>query len=145
MAYGRHTRLVAGIDAASKGEAIENLPSCKPNSLPDFVPAVKEIEALSYPYIEAFSRVVYRPVAEFEALDPAGLNKELCDQLRSVASVKRALFKTSDNVGTSSKKLKMAFVASDDDDGDDLDGLYENLPLENGPLFTDAGGSSSGL
>ncbi|MFS7981248.1 hypothetical protein Hanom_Chr10g00948701 [Helianthus anomalus] len=51
------------------------------------------------------------PRVELEALEPEGLNKELCEQLLSVAFVKRALFKTSDeeggDVGPYTKKLKV--------------------------------------
>ncbi|KAJ0605241.1 hypothetical protein HanHA300_Chr02g0060781 [Helianthus annuus] len=173
MAHGRDVGLLAGFDVASKWEAIEKLPAFKPNSLPDFVAAVKEMEALSYPYIEALSRMVDRPVAELEALEAEGLNKELCEQLLAVASVKRALFETSDeednDAGPSSKKLKVfpdpelvsamsitidaphlsfvrvesAFVATGDDEEDNLDGLYDNLPLGKDPLFTGAGDSGS--
>ncbi|MFS8022664.1 hypothetical protein Hanom_Chr16g01442181 [Helianthus anomalus] len=39
------------------------------------------------------------PIAELEALEPVGLNKELCEQFFSVASVKRALFKARDEEG----------------------------------------------
>ncbi|MFS7961759.1 hypothetical protein Hanom_Chr08g00718871 [Helianthus anomalus] len=81
MAHGRHTGLVAGFDVALKGEVIEKLPAFKPNSLPNFVAAVKEMDALSYPYLLA------------------------------VASVKRALFETSDDedndASPSSKTLKL--------------------------------------
>ncbi|MFS7993320.1 hypothetical protein Hanom_Chr12g01092651 [Helianthus anomalus] len=110
MAHGRHTRLIVGIDAASRGKAIEKLPAFKPDSLPDFVDVVKKMEALSYPYVEALSRMVGCPIAKLEALEQVGLNKELCEHLLSVASVKRALFGASDeegdDVGPSSKRLK---------------------------------------
>ncbi|MFS7993322.1 hypothetical protein Hanom_Chr12g01092671 [Helianthus anomalus] len=110
MAHGRHIGLIVGIDAASRGKAIEKLPAFKPDSLPDFVDVVKKMEALSYPYVEAFSRMVDCPIAKLEALEQVGLNKELCEQLLSVASVKRALFGASyeegDDVGPSSKRLK---------------------------------------
>ncbi|MFS7913828.1 hypothetical protein Hanom_Chr02g00146311 [Helianthus anomalus] len=85
-----------GLMLLQKGEPIEKLPAFKPNSLLDFVAAVKDMEALSYPYIEALSRMVDRPMAELKALETAGLNKELCEQLLMVASVKRALFGTGD-------------------------------------------------
>ncbi|MFS7906732.1 hypothetical protein Hanom_Chr01g00062671 [Helianthus anomalus] len=68
MVHGRHTGLVA---------------------------AVYVMEALSYPYVEALSQMVDCPMAELEALEPEGLNKELCEELLSVASVKLALFETS--------------------------------------------------
>ncbi|MFS7961843.1 hypothetical protein Hanom_Chr08g00719801 [Helianthus anomalus] len=150
MAHGRHAGLIAGFDAASKGEAIEKHPAFKPNSLLDFVAAVKEMEALSYPYDEALSRM-----------------------LLAVGSVKRALFEISDEeddeAGPSSKKMKVcpdpepvstmsipidapplssvrvesAFVATGNDEEDDLDGLYDNLPLGKDPLFLNAGAFGS--
>ncbi|MFS8001760.1 hypothetical protein Hanom_Chr13g01194221 [Helianthus anomalus] len=159
MAHGRHTCLI--------------LPAFKPDSLPDFVGAVKKMEALSYPYVEALFRMVDYPIAKLEALEPACLNKELCEKLLSVAYVKGALFGTSDeegdDVGHSSKRLKVildpepissmsipvdapplssmrgepALLASGDDEGDDLDGLYDDLPLSKNPLFGGAGGSRS--
>ncbi|MFS7970607.1 hypothetical protein Hanom_Chr09g00822901 [Helianthus anomalus] len=49
MAHGRHTSLIAGVDVASRGEAIEKLSAFKQDSLPDFVDVVKKMEALSYP------------------------------------------------------------------------------------------------
>ncbi|KAF5805567.1 hypothetical protein HanXRQr2_Chr05g0210861 [Helianthus annuus] len=111
MAHGRHTGLVAGVDAASRGEAVEKLPAYKPDSLPDFVDAVKTMEVLSYPYLEALSQIIDCPIVELKALELEGLNKELCEQLLSVASIKRALFETSDEEGgdasPSSKRLKV--------------------------------------
>ncbi|MFS7977705.1 hypothetical protein Hanom_Chr10g00907181 [Helianthus anomalus] len=111
MAHGRHTDLFAGFDATSHGEVVEKLPAFKPDSLPDFVHAVKKMEGFSYPYVEALSEMVDCPIAELEALEPKGLNKELCAHLLSVSSVKRALFETNDeegeDAGPSSKKLKV--------------------------------------
>ncbi|MFS7947015.1 hypothetical protein Hanom_Chr06g00543051 [Helianthus anomalus] len=77
---------------------------------PIFVPQWK-MEVLSYPYVEALSQMVDCPIIELEALEPEGLNNELCEYLLSLASIKRAFFETSDeeggDVGPSTKKLKV--------------------------------------
>ncbi|MFS7948809.1 hypothetical protein Hanom_Chr06g00564201 [Helianthus anomalus] len=107
MAHGRHTCLIAGVD----WEAIEKLPTFNPDSLPTFLSVVKTMEVLFNLYVEDLSQMVDRPVDELGALESEGLNTELCEQLLSVASVKRALFETSDeesgDVGPSTKKLKV--------------------------------------
>ncbi|MFS7986564.1 hypothetical protein Hanom_Chr11g01011801 [Helianthus anomalus] len=93
-----------------EGEAIKKLHAFKPD-LPDFVSAVKKMEVLSYPYVEALSQMVDCPKADLEALESEGLNKELCEQLLSIASIKRAFFETSDEEGGDAspfiKKLKV--------------------------------------
>ncbi|MFS7920051.1 hypothetical protein Hanom_Chr03g00219731 [Helianthus anomalus] len=111
MAHGRHMGLIAGIDATSRGEAMENLHAFKPDSLPDFVSIVKKMEVLSYPYVEALTQMVDRSNPELGALERECLNKELCEQLLVVASVKRTLFEPNSeeggDVGPLLKKLKM--------------------------------------
>ncbi|KAJ0813513.1 hypothetical protein HanPSC8_Chr17g0774251 [Helianthus annuus] len=91
-----------------------SLAAFKPESLPNFVSAVKKMEVLSYPYMEALSQMVNCLIAELEALELEGMNRELCTQLLSAPSVKRALFETCDEEGgdaaPSSKKLKMAYM-----------------------------------
>ncbi|KAJ0570953.1 hypothetical protein HanHA300_Chr05g0184021 [Helianthus annuus] len=119
---------------------------------------MKEMEMLSYPYVDALSQMVDQPISELKVIEPEGLNKNLCKQVFAFASAKRALFETSDEEGVgarpSSKKLgiseepeqvtsmsipidvsPLSFarvegtpLAAKDEGLDSLDGLYDDLP-----------------
>ncbi|MFS8033682.1 hypothetical protein Hanom_Chr17g01572421 [Helianthus anomalus] len=107
MAHGRHTGLIVGVDAASRGEAIEKLPAFKPDSLPDFVSVVKKRGVLSYPYVEALSQMVDRPVAELGALELEGLNKEFDEEGGDVGPSTKKLKVTEDPKPVSSKSIPL--------------------------------------
>ncbi|KAJ0699640.1 hypothetical protein HanOQP8_Chr10g0358191 [Helianthus annuus] len=112
MAHGRHTGSIVGFNAASKGEAIETLAPFKLDSLTEFIGVVKEMEVMSFLFVDALSRMVDHPILELEAMEPQGLNKNLYEQVFVVSSTKWALFETNDEevgyVGTSSKKPKIS-------------------------------------
>ncbi|KAF5806733.1 hypothetical protein HanRHA438_Chr05g0234061 [Helianthus annuus] len=103
MAHEMYIGLIAGFSAVARGKAIENLTSFKPDSLPEFVSVMKEMEMLSYPYVDAFSQMVDQPISELKVVEPKGLNKNLCKQEFVVASAKRTLFETSDEEGVNAR------------------------------------------
>ncbi|MFS7989103.1 hypothetical protein Hanom_Chr11g01042781 [Helianthus anomalus] len=140
------------------GNANKSLPAFKPDSLPEIISVVKEMEMISYPYADALSRMVEQRVFELKGIESEGLNKEIYKQVFAIASTKRTLFEISDEEGDdvrpSSKKLKMskeaeqvtsmsilidvaqlsfvrvesAPLAAEDEDLEGLDGLYDGLP-----------------
>ncbi|MFS7939095.1 hypothetical protein Hanom_Chr05g00447701 [Helianthus anomalus] len=158
MAHEMYTGLIAGFIDVVRGKPIENLSAFKLDSLPEFVSVVKEMEMLSYSYVDALSQMVDQSISELKVVEPDGLNKNLCKQVFVIASAKRALLETGYEEGVdarpSSKKLgiseepeqvtlmsisidvvALSFsgveatpFAAKDEGLNGLDGLYDDLP-----------------
>ncbi|MFS8021598.1 hypothetical protein Hanom_Chr16g01429291 [Helianthus anomalus] len=86
MAPSRHTGLVVGFNVPMKCEALEELPTYKPDSMKEVVDVVKEMKMMSLPYVDALYCLADQPVSVFEALELHCLKKEMCERMFSIAS-----------------------------------------------------------
>ncbi|MFS7939102.1 hypothetical protein Hanom_Chr05g00447781 [Helianthus anomalus] len=163
MAHEMYTGLIAGFSAVVRGKPIENLSAFKLDSLPEFVSVVKEMEMLSYPYVDALSQMVDQSISELKVVEPEALfntsDEEVVDARPSskklgISEEPEQVTSMSipiDVVALSFARVEATPFAAKDEDLDGLDGLYDDLPgsssVPQGEAAVDegVGGSSSVL
>ncbi|KAJ0462628.1 hypothetical protein HanRHA438_Chr16g0788471 [Helianthus annuus] len=90
LAHGRHQGLVAGYKACKAGEPQDKSLIFQPQALKVFQDCVRDMEHMTWPFVDEVSECFDKPLSVLQGLKPRGLNEVVCKKVLESLSKKRS-------------------------------------------------------